>query len=707
MNQQNINKQPTLESFENEITLAKRAKDNVRLTKAYDDIVIFLYRRSKNDEAIRYLDINMELQKQLGKMLKYAEVILLRGKLYNRMGNFEMAFSDIDEAYAIYKQMNHLEGISNALITRGAINRFRGNHTEALNCFMEAMEYFERLREKGMLVKGSSCFIDYGSTFESLGVIYGILNQVDKSREHLTKAIEIMKEAGHDIGIIQGLNNLGVSYSQEDPRKTLEYYQEALHYAERINDHTMITVLTNNIGGVYEDLEDYPQALKQYLQAQKLCHKFKFTRYLPVFHKHIGTVYKKIKDFEHAERHLNQSLKLALEIGEKDTIQESYKLLSEISELQEDYSKALDLYKQYVGYREETFSKDLTDKLTSLQQKFEQTNRELQETRKHNSLISDALKRSMKMNFIGCSQAIRQVLDLAMTAASHPETSVLITGESGTGKEIIAHIIHYASKRKDYLIVPVNCSAIPDGLVESEFFGHVKGAFTGAITEKTGYIEEANSGTLFLDEIADTPPALQAKFLRVLENKRVKKVGSNQEIQIDFRLIAATNKDITRLIKDNIFRADLLYRINTIEIHIPPLRERKDDIEPLLQFYIEDYARILRKPTPNYSPLLLEKLKAYHFPGNVRELRNMVEKAMIMLKGDTLEPELFNLECAPAAEAEVQGTFFGTMEEMEKRLILEALRRTDNNQTNAAKLLGISYSTIQRKLRGIDTSNLS
>ena len=707
MAQQKINLQAQRVSLENELRLAKQSNDYIRLTAAYDDMISFNYSQTQDEEAIRYIDMSLELQRKNNKQLKYAKLKLLRAKLLNRISRIEEAFSDTDEAYAINKQLNDLSGIAECLVARGTFYRFQGQHAKALECYMNAMEYFERLREKGKLVKGSSVFVDYGSALESIGVIYGTLNEIGKSREYLTKATIIMKEADHHPGIMQNLNNLGVSYSQEDPKKTLEYYQESLYYAEKLNHHNMIAILTNNIGGVFEDLGNYPEALKKYLEAQRLCNQFNIKRYLPEIYKHIGTVYKKLEDYQQAERYVQKSLEIAVTLGKQQSVQENYQLLSEIHELQNDFQKALEYYKQYMSFREKLFSSEIADKLSSLQLKYDQTTKELQESRWHNSLISDALKRNMNMNFIGCSKAIRDVLDLTMTAASHPETSVLITGESGTGKEIIAHIIHYASKRKDYLFVPVNCSAIPEGLVESEFFGHVKGAFTGAVSNKIGYIEEANRGTLFLDEIADTPPMLQAKFLRVLENKMVKKVGSSQEIQIDFRLIAATNKDITRLIKDNIFRADLLYRINTIEIHIPSLRERKDDIEPLLQFFVEEFARILRKPMPMYSPALLDKLQEYYFPGNVRELKNMVEKAMIMLKGNVLEPELFSFDCETQEETTGSGRAFGTLAEMEKDLIIEALRRTNNNQTNAAKLLGISYSTIQRKMRDIDTSNLS
>jgi transcriptional regulator with PAS, ATPase and Fis domain len=287
-----------------------------------------------------------------------------------------------------------------------------------------------------------------------------------------------------------------------------------------------------------------------------------------------------------------------------------------------------------------------------------------------------------------------------MTAASHKDTNVLVTGESGTGKEIIAHIIHFASVRRDKLFIPVNCSSIPETLIEGEFFGYKKGAFTGAKNDHIGYLEAANEGTLFLDEIADTPLSLQAKLLRVLENKKIKQLGSNKEIQVDFRIIAATNKNVQDLISKNIFRLDLLYRINTVEINIPPLRERTDDIEPLLEHFIIDFAHALNLAIPKISNDLVPFLKNYHFPGNVRELRNMVERAMIMNKKGVLEPELFILAPKMNKEEHTDSFFLqGTLKEIEKKAIFQTLKQTNDNLSATARLLGISYSKIQRKMK--------
>ncbi len=316
-------------------------------------------------------------------------------------------------------------------------------------------------------------------------------------------------------------------------------------------------------------------------------------------------------------------------------------------------------------------------------------------------LVSKELENMIEKDFVGISPQIKRVLKMALKAAEDGDVNVLVTGENGTGKEIISRIIHYGSPRKKHVFAPVNSSAIPESLLESEFFGHVKGAFTDAREEKKGYFELANKGTLFLDEIADMPYHLQAKLLRAIEENKIKRVGSNKEIPVDVRIISATNKNIEQLIDDNKFRIDLFHRINTIEINIPPLRERKEDIQPILEHFVNRISRKKGKKKPEISAALIQKLEGYHFPGNVRELRNMVERAMILSENDTLLPEDFLLRGEDVSKTikptvKLEGL---NLEQNERILIEEALRKSDMNQTRAAELLGISRDAMKRKVK--------
>ncbi|SMO79661.1 two component, sigma54 specific, transcriptional regulator, Fis family [Saccharicrinis carchari] len=329
--------------------------------------------------------------------------------------------------------------------------------------------------------------------------------------------------------------------------------------------------------------------------------------------------------------------------------------------------------------------------------KFLALQKKLENAENIGSLVSKELEGMIEKDFIGESTAIKKVIKIALKAAQDNDVNVLVTGENGTGKEIISRIIHYGSPRMQQVFAPVNSSAIPATLLESEFFGHVKGAFTDAREDKKGYFELANKGTLFLDEIADMPFSLQAKLLRVIEENKVKKVGSNKEFSVDVRIISATNKNIEQLIRDNKFRIDLYHRINTIEIHIPPLRERPEDIPLLLLHFVKSLARKKNIHPPTINTQLLKKLQSYHFPGNVRELRNMVERALILLEGDELMPEDFPLK----ADHKQEKYFFDSLdlEKNERQLIVEALKRCNMNQTQAADTLGISRDALKRKIK--------
>lgn len=319
------------------------------------------------------------------------------------------------------------------------------------------------------------------------------------------------------------------------------------------------------------------------------------------------------------------------------------------------------------------------------------------------SLISRELESSIQRDFIGTSPQIKKVVNMAIKVAHDKDASVLITGENGTGKEILARIIHYASDRKKQVFVPVNSSAIPDTLIESEFFGHRKGAFTDAKEDKKGFFEMANGGTLFLDEIADMPFSLQAKLLRAMEERKIQRIGGSKEIDVDLRIISATNKNIDQLISEEKFRLDLYHRINTFIINIPPLRERPDDVEPLLCHFVEDLCQKKKKNTPVFDAKLIDHLRAYAFPGNVRELRNLVERALILYDGHKLTPDDFAISAGAGAtekEKDTAATIDSfNLDEMERTIMEAALKQTGGNQIKAADLLGISRDALKHRLK--------
>ncbi len=299
-------------------------------------------------------------------------------------------------------------------------------------------------------------------------------------------------------------------------------------------------------------------------------------------------------------------------------------------------------------------------------------------------------------NLVGKSKKIQKLFQLLFRIAPTNST-VLIRGESGTGKELIARAIHYHSPRKEAPFIPVNCAALPETLLEAELFGHEKGAFTDARYRKMGLFQMADKGTIFLDEISDMSLRMQAKILRVIQERSFYPLGSTEPVRVDVRILAATNKDLENMMKEGTFREDLYYRLNVVYIHVPPLRERKEDIPLLAQYFLTKYNSLHGKRVKGISPQVTDQLCRYRWPGNVRELENVMERATILSDGKVILPENLPSHLQPALSSEKPSP--SSIEEAEKKLILDALQATRGNQSKASQLLGIHRNTLRRKLK--------
>jgi two-component system response regulator PilR (NtrC family) len=306
--------------------------------------------------------------------------------------------------------------------------------------------------------------------------------------------------------------------------------------------------------------------------------------------------------------------------------------------------------------------------------------------------------------------AIMQTIRSTIAKLARSQAPVYISGESGTGKELVARLIHAKGPRNDFPFVPVNCGAIPAELMESEFFGHRKGSFTGAITDKEGLFQAANGGTLFLDEVAELPLHMQVKLLRAIQEKAVRAVGEQKEVAVDVRVLSATHKDLAGLVETGGFRQDLYYRINVIQLEVPSLRQRREDIPQLAQHIMERLAGEQGIDTPRLGPATLEALQRYSFPGNVRELENILERALTLSDGQEIQPDDLALPVSgdPAGE-DADGLFLQPppegvqlehyLEAIERSAILKALEQTDNNKTAAARVLGITFRAMRYRLK--------
>lgn len=316
------------------------------------------------------------------------------------------------------------------------------------------------------------------------------------------------------------------------------------------------------------------------------------------------------------------------------------------------------------------------------------------------SILTERLYEGVASPMIGKSKAITEIAEIMERVAQSDDTSVLILGESGTGKELVAHGIHSLSNRKKALFCPINCSAISEHLFESEFFGHKKGSFTGAIEDRHGWFETADKGTIFLDEIGDLPLSQQAKLLRTLQERKVRPVGSSRELDFDVRIIAASNQSLDMMIENKEFRADLYHRLSTIIIKLPPLRDRKEDIPLLIYYFLKFHSNRIKRQIPTITPEAVNLLVNYRFPGNIRELSNIIERTLILCDDDVIDIKHFALGSTNSDKddsALIQDIY--DLEFCEKKAIIKALNVVQFNKAKAAKLLNITWQSLDRKLK--------
>ncbi len=323
------------------------------------------------------------------------------------------------------------------------------------------------------------------------------------------------------------------------------------------------------------------------------------------------------------------------------------------------------------------------------------------------------LRRQMRQEFgmdaiIGRDASMQQLFEVIRQVSRAGLSTVFLRGETGTGKDLVARVIHHNSERAEHPFINITCTALSESLLESELFGHERGAFTDAKLQKKGLFELADGGTAFLDEVGDMPPALQAKLLRFLEERRFRRVGGTEEIRVDVRIMAATNRDLERAIEQGQFRRDLMFRLNVVTIHLPPLRARGDDIDLLTDHFIERFAAEFRKPLTRITDAARARLRGYHWPGNVRELRNVLERAALLCRGDTIDAEdivLGRSEEQPCAcdferiNLPPGGFDLSKLAVLEERLLRQALERTHYNQTQAARLLNLSRDRLRYRLQ--------
>jgi transcriptional regulator with PAS, ATPase and Fis domain len=668
----------------------KHFKQPDQLAQIYNNLGYFFWQQKEMKKAIEYNEKCIELAN------KSCRTDILPSR-YSNLGYIYESIEDYKRAQDYYeKQMDF--GMTNKLDDSifyaycgfGRLNIATANFPAAINYFLEALKYYSNETSEGVM-----------AVYLNLGTCYGRMSEYRESLKYLNKFITDEVRAQNPEMYFSFLINAANCYSDlKEYDKAERYWELALSLAKQHNNREAYTSVLLNSGlaevkrsnwsGGKLKLEEFIKSMHPN-SAQTIIATLSLGR----ANYHLGNKEKaKEQLIEVLSKTENQEKKLGLSNG--------FRTLIKIYEEEGDYENALFFYKKFNAFERERLDEKYKFELENIKQRrqIDKKKSSASFNYKQNSLISQELTKRLQAHFIGVSPELKKVVDMALIAAQQGNESVLITGESGTGKEIVSRLIHFASPRRDLPLIVVNSAAITETLSESLFFGYEKGAFTGADSRKIGYFEAAQGGTIFLDEIGDLPLGLQAKFLRAIEEKVIQRLGSTVEHKIDFRLISATNQDISFLAKKNLFRFDLLNRINALEIMIPPLRKRLDDIPFLIDFFISELCYESGREKPLITKEAMQMLLEYHYPGNVRELKNIIRRSLLLNDKTVLSAEDIMLPKAGYTK-QTEAVWYSNLQLAynEEHLIKLAMQKCNGVQAKAAKLLGISPFALNRKLK--------
>jgi len=591
----------------------------------------------EHDRALEYCLKALNLREEAGDKKGIASCHLNLGEIYSRLEDPDKAIASLQVAAEIYSEQGNEVQLSKVQNTLGIVLFESGRAQEAVQPLLQSLALKEKHGQPELL----------HNTLHSLGRLYIKLGDHNKAREFFRRCADVRRQLGDEDGLAGSLR--------------------ALAEVEALDGRLK-------------------EALVMYLEASRLPIRRKDVQ-LEV-HAGLADTYARLGEFEKAYTHHMEAWKLYEDIFREERA-------AKIAEMQarfdlESKEREARIYRQK--------NEELTQKNRLIEEqkvRIEQTLAELRKSEMSLDWVHDRLQEVVGRSIVGQSKEMKAVLELVGKVARAENTTVMIIGESGTGKELIAKAIHDASNRARCFFHAVNSSAISSTLFESEFFGHEKGAFTGAEQAKPGWFEVANGGTLFLDEIGFMPVEQQIKLLRVLEERNVIRVGARNQIAVNVRVISATNQNLARLVEEGKFREDLYHRLAAFVIHIPPLRERKADIAPLWEHYVGKFCVAMNKSIRRIEPTVFDLLEHHPFPGNVRELRNMAERAVILCDSQTLQPRHLDLHREKPGEPVAANLSLAALEEQAVR---RALDFAGGNQARAARMLGLTAKSLERRL---------
>jgi transcriptional regulator with PAS, ATPase and Fis domain len=668
----------------------------------YADLSFLWWQQSNMEKAISYA------LKSVSALDKSGNQNILPGR-YSNLGFIYECQGDFLKAEKCYqKGMNFGLKVNSdrvcclAYMGFGRLNMLKGNSERAMHYLLEALKY-----------AGDEYSEDYLTICSSLGITLGKLGKFEHALEYFSKLISEDTKASNPEMYFSTLMNTANCYRNMDELdKSESNLLEVIEFGKTHGNLQAVSGALINLGHLETKRENWEKAIGYYSQSKSNSELTGNKHQDILSNIGMGTVWSVTKEYDKAIDALNNAISAALAMNMRSELKEAYFQLSKLYEAIGQFQKALDCHKKYKIYDIEILDEKYNLDLKNLKEDYQRKDQKQGNERFYHtqSLISKELALLVKTPFIGTSKAIQDMVNVAFVAAKQDSAPVLITGESGTGKEIIARIIHYAGKRKNHPFVSVNSSAFSNTLIESAFFGSEKGSFTGSAEKKLGYFESVQNGTLFLDEVGNMPLSMQSKLLRVVEDHVIHRVGSTKDIALNFRLISATNSDLHRLSQQNEFRFDLLNRINTLVIHIPPLRERMGDIPLLIDYFIDLYSEQQGITKPIFTKETLEFLINYNYPGNVRELRNIIQRSILLCSKPVVEPDDIIFSAGKSVhEGDGSAEILAfpescslSLANWERKLIRTAMQQSGNVQAKAAKLLGISPYSLNRKLKNMN-----
>ncbi len=662
------------------------------------DLSFILWMLNKLDLAIQEGEKSIEILESLG------DTSTLTGR-YSNVGYIYECSGDLDKAFQYYQlgmqygmRIQNEEVLSLAYTGLGRITAMRGKLKQAIHYFLEAKKRIHDNKSD-----------NYFSICNNLGIAYGSIGQHEEALNYLEPLITSEIENNDpDTFIAIAINTANCYRVLKNVVTAEKLLQRALTCANKLNYYNDMASIMINIGNIKINQRQYQSALNWFNKAHKANSKINDSRHqLVIFHgiaiSNIGLL-----DYPKALNALNKAQPLAEKLQLLDKLAENHALQSQVYELKGDIQAAFNHFKKSTEFEMKVKNEAYKQEIQEIKEEYEKPilNGKVIPNYTGTSLISQELQKLLKIPLIGCNVQMQNVIHQALMVSENDGLPVLIIGETGTGKEAIARLIHYASSRKNNPFVSVNSAAFANSLIESAFFGSEKGAFTGSANRSIGYFEAANQGSLFLDEIGDMPLKMQSKFLRVIEEKIIHRIGSTKDIMVDFRLISATNKDLSAMTLANEFRFDLLNRINVMEIYLPPLRNRQDDIPLLVDYYLQTLSTSQGRSTPIITKEALDILVNYSFPGNIRELKNILQRSLLLCRDSVLDAQAINIQQATCSICNDYPDLPSLkLDECEEWIIKRAMTVSNGLQKKAADILGITPYSLSRKLKKMRERN--